>query len=135
MNKLTLLFFLFITIVAIPANAFSGEVEVVFVELDEQDGLYDISVTLRHADTGWEHYANWWRVRTEDGKELARRELGHPHVDEQPFERALFNSIKIPAEVRIIIIEGHDLVHEYGGKTIRIDLTRNKGEGYSIRRQ
>jgi len=135
MHKFLLIFCLALALAAIPANAISGEVEVVFVELDEQGGFYDISVALRHADTGIEHYANWWRVRTEDGRELARRTLGHPHVDEQPFERALFNSIRIPAGIKVIIVEGHDLVHGYGGKAIRIDLSRSKGDGYTIKRR
>ena len=29
---------------------------------------WTISVTLSHADTGWEHYADGWRVLDENGK-------------------------------------------------------------------
>ena len=122
-------------ITALASIAIAGEADVVYVYLDENQGYYDISVSVRHADAGWEHYANWWRVRTEDGNELARRELGHPHEDEQPFERALFNSVKIHPDVKVIIVEAHDMVHEYGGRTIRIDLSTKKGEGYEIRRR
>ena len=49
--------------------------------------LYDIEVTIRHPDTGWDHYANEWIVVADDGKEIAKRTLYHPHVDEQPFTR------------------------------------------------
>jgi len=45
-------------------------------------------VELRHADTGWEHYANLWEVMSPDGKKLVTRVLHHPHVNEQPFTRS-----------------------------------------------
>jgi len=45
-------------------------------------------VTLSHADTGWEDYADGWRVELEDGTVLGTRVLGHPHVNEQPFTRS-----------------------------------------------
>lgn len=47
------------------------------------------SVTLSHPDTGWEHYADGWRVELADGTVLGTRELVHPHVEEQPFMRSL----------------------------------------------
>lgn len=54
----------------------------------ESDGPR-VSVTLAHPDTGWDHYADGWRVETEDGTILGTRELLHPHVNEQPFNRSL----------------------------------------------
>ena len=48
-----------------------------------------VSVTLAHPDTGWDHYADGWRVETEDGTVIGTRELLHPHVEEQPFTRSL----------------------------------------------
>lgn len=135
MIKLPLMTCLIFVILAVAAPATADEADAVFVELVESGGYYGISVTLRHADTGWDHYADWWRVRTEDGRELARRTLAHPHVNEQPFERALLKSVKIPQGVKVIIVEGHDLIHGYGGKSIRIDLSKDKGDGYSINRR
>jgi hypothetical protein len=53
-------------------------------------GVYRFSVTVRHADEGWDHYADRWEVLTSDGTLLATRTLYHPHVNEQPFHpRAL----------------------------------------------
>ncbi|MDA5093570.1 hypothetical protein O2N63_05650 [Aliiroseovarius sp. KMU-50] len=52
-----------------------------------------ISVTLSHPDTGWDHYADGWEVFTPDGTSLGRRELAHPHVNEQPFTRSLGNVV------------------------------------------
>jgi hypothetical protein len=48
-----------------------------------------VSVTLSHPDTGWDHYADGWRVELADGTILGTRELLHPHVEEQPFTRSL----------------------------------------------
>lgn len=72
-------------------------------------------VALRHADTGWNHYANHWRILSPDGVELGRRVLYHPHVDEQPFTRSL-GGVVIPEGVSAVIVEAHDSVHEYGGR-------------------
>jgi hypothetical protein len=52
------------------------------------DGL-QVSVTLVHPDTGWDHYADGWRIELEDGTVLGTRELLHPHETEQPFTRSL----------------------------------------------
>lgn len=48
-----------------------------------------VYVTLRHPDTGWEHYADGWDVETADGTRIGMRVLFHPHVNEQPFTRSL----------------------------------------------
>ena len=56
----------------------------------ERDGAgWRISVTLRHGDTGWDDYADGWRILDGDGRVIGTRELLHPHVQEQPFTRSL----------------------------------------------
>jgi len=70
---------------------------------------YRVSVTLEHADTGWDHYANRWDVLDEAGKLLGSRELLHPHVEEQPFTRSL--TLQIPSTVKQITIVANDSVH------------------------
>jgi len=52
-------------------------------------GGWTVSVTLRHGDTGWDDYADGWRVVAADGRVVGTRALLHPHVDEQPFTRTL----------------------------------------------
>ena len=64
---------------------------------------WTVSVTLTHPDTGWDHYADGWRIEAPDGTELGFRELLHPHVSEQPFTRSL-SGVALPeglTEVRI----------------------------------
>ncbi|MEI4262570.1 hypothetical protein [Roseovarius sp. D0-M9] len=64
---------------------------------------WKFSVTIRHGDTGWEHYADAWEVLAEDGTVLATRPLRHPHVDEQPFTRSL-HQVMLPDGTRRVYI-------------------------------
>lgn len=114
--------------------AHAGDVEIVMVELHQQSSDWRASVTLRHADTGWDHYADGWQVVTPDGKVLGHRTLYHPHVDEQPFTRSL-SGINIPQGLNQVIVEAHDKVHGWSPQRVTIDLTRDSGERYRIVRR
>lgn len=121
-----------ILLLGLSASVFAGEADVINVVMSESmDGTFYLDVTVKHADTGWDHFANWWRVTTEDGKELGRRVLAHPHVGEQPFTRELYD-LKVPEGISIVIVEAHDMIHEYGGKTVRVDMTKERGEGFRV---
>jgi len=97
----------------------AGEADVIDVQISASgNGLFQISATLEHADTGWDHYANRWDVLDENGNVLGSRELLHPHVNEQPFTRSL--QLKIPESVKTVTIQANDSVHELGGKTFSI---------------
>lgn len=104
---------------ALPAAA--GEADVVGVVVHrEGPGTYAFDVTVRHADTGWDHYADAWEVLLPDGKTvLATRTLLHPHEIEQPFTRSL-SGVKIPAGVTEVVVRAHDKVHGYGGAEMRV---------------
>lgn len=94
----------------------AGEVDVTDVAIESLGGdRYRIDATLRHDDTGWDHYANRWEVRAPDGRLLGTRELLHPHVEEQPFTRSL--TLEIPREVATVTIVAFDSVHADGGTT------------------
>jgi len=82
---------------------------------------YDFSVTVFHKDAGWEHYANKWEVTDKKGTVIGTRILYHPHVNEQPFTRSL-SGLKIPKNIKSVIIRAHDSIHGYGGKVITVDL-------------
>jgi len=79
------------------------------------------SVTVRHADEGWDHYADKWEVLGPDGEVLGVRELAHPHVSEQPFTRSL-RGVKIPAGVKKVTLRAHDSVHGYGGGVLTVTI-------------
>ena len=74
---------------------------------------WSFSVTLSHGDTGWEDYADGWRVVSQDGTVLGVRELLHPHVNEQPFTRSL-SSVSIPDGTTSVFIEARTNVDGWG---------------------
>ncbi len=84
---------------------------------------WQVEVTLKHAYTGWDHYANNWRVVDSQGNVLGTRVLYHPHVDEQPFTRGLSNLV-IPPTVNTVYIEAHDKLHGWSGHRLKIELKR-----------
>ena len=106
------------------SQAFAGEADVVDVTANcHSNSVCDFAVTVRHADDGWEHYADRWEVMTLDGKTLAVRELLHPHDDEQPFTRSL-GDVKIPDDISEVVVRARDSRHQYGGKEIIVKLTK-----------
>jgi len=103
------------------AAVHAGEVEIVKVKAENQRGSWVFHVTLKHADSGWDHYADAWRVVTESGKELGTRTLFHPHVDEQPFTRSLAD-VSIPADISEVYIEAHDKVHGWSKQRYKVKI-------------
>jgi hypothetical protein len=125
---------LFLLLLPSCARDSSSFADVESVRAVQRGDVWDFHVTVRHDDTGWDHYADWWRITTPEGDEIAKRELGHPHMDEQPFTRSL-EGVRIPEGVTIVVIEAHDKVHGYGGKKVTVDLTREDGPDYTIERR
>ena len=110
---------------------YAGDVEIEFVELKQRADKWDVHVRLRHDDTGWDHYADAWRIVDEEGKEIGKRVLYHPHVNEQPFTRSL-RGVEIKDEDLIIFVEAHDKVHGWNKKRVRIHMGSAEGEKFRI---
>lgn len=111
-------------LVGFPAanSALAGEADVVGVKVTKSgEGTFRFDVTVKHADTGWDHYADKWDIVAPDGTVLGTRILHHPHVDEQPFTRSL-GGVKIPASITRVTLRAHDKVDLYGGveKTVEV---------------
>ncbi|MEL6476577.1 MAG: hypothetical protein AAFR17_04555 [Pseudomonadota bacterium] len=94
----------------IAGPALAGDVEIVDAKARQSGDTWSFDVTLRHGDTGWDHYADAWRVVGPDGTVYGTRTLYHPHVEEQPFTRSL-SGVKVPEGVTELRIEAHDKVH------------------------
>lgn len=110
---------------AMAGGAVAGEADVLKVGASRAwvGGSYSFDVTVRHADTGWKHYANKWDVVAPDGKTvLGTRVLHHPHSP-APFTRSL-SGVKVPDGITEVILRAHDSVHGYGGKEVRVKLGR-----------
>ncbi|BBU58999.1 hypothetical protein KU6B_52640 [Mameliella alba] len=73
------------------------------VEAGRGGDNWRFSVTLSHLDTGWDHYADGWRVELPDGTVLGTRELLHPHVNEQPFTRSQSGIVLPEGTARVMI--------------------------------
>lgn len=84
------------------------------------DRKFQVHVTIKHADTGWDHYANRWDVLDEAGNLLGSRTLHHPHVDEQPFTRSL--TLTIPAGIAQVTIVASDSVHGDNEQTFQLTV-------------
>lgn len=82
------------------------------------DGRFD--VTLSHPDTGWDHYADGWRVELADGTILGTRVLVHPHVNEQPFTRS--DRIVVPDGVTEVFVRASCNVDGWAEKTTPFTL-------------
>ena len=101
----------------------AGEVAILAAEFSrDAAGTWSARVTLEHGDTGWDHYADAWRVVAPDGTVLGTRTLHHPHETEQPFTRGL-PGIAIPATTGVVWVEAHDKVHGWSSMRLEVDLS------------
>ena len=107
-----------------PVAAGAGEADVLEVSVTPTgDGTWRFDVTVQHADTGWDHYADAWEVLAPDGTVLGARRLLHPHTEEQPFTRSLIG-VTIPQGVTQVTVRAHDSVHGHGGREAVVELPR-----------
>lgn len=91
------------------------------VAVSKSGSAWRFDVTLTHGDTGWDHYADGWRVLDLQGNELGMRNLAHPHVNEQPFTRSL-SGVRIPDDVTEVQIQARDNVTGWGSETRKVRL-------------
>lgn len=104
-----------------PGAGQAGEADTIAATAKNSGGTWRFDVTVRHGDTGWDHYADAWRVVGPNGEIFGTRTLHHPHVNEQPFTRSL-SGVKIPSTVSSVTIESRDSVHGWGGATVTVPL-------------
>jgi hypothetical protein len=102
---------------------FASPADVVSASADCVASVCSFSVTVRHADEGWNHYANAWEVVAPDGTVLATRVLRHPHVGEQPFTRGL-GGVEVPLGLTSVRIRARDSVQGFGGAEVVVPLDR-----------
>jgi hypothetical protein len=104
-----------------PVSAVADAATIEAVEVRRNGDAWTFSVTLAHGDTGWDDYADGWRVVAADGAEYGFRELLHPHVEEQPFTRSLSN-IRIPEGVAQVFVEARTNVEGWGAARFPVAL-------------
>lgn len=102
-----------------PAFADAPKVENATAQRSGDTWRFD--VTLSHPDTGWDHYADGWRVLDMDGNELGMRVLYHPHENEQPFTRSL-GGVQIPAGASQVQIQSRCNIDGWSEETFVLTL-------------
>jgi len=104
---------------AIPVRADPPQIEDVAASKTPNGWRFD--VTLSHPDSGWDHYADGWRVLDMDGNELGLRVLAHPHEAEQPFTRSL-GGVHLPQGTKQVQIQARCLVDGWSTQTVTVAL-------------
>ena len=112
---------LLVACLMVPIAAVADPAVVEDVSAQPSAGTWSFHVTLRHADTGWDDYADGWRVELSDGTILGERTLYHPHVQEQPFTRSL-SGVKIPDGVSQVQIRARTLTDGWDSATYSVQL-------------
>lgn len=122
MNKLTKIFYILTVALMVPNAAIADDVQILAADFKSSgNNNWTVSVTLKHKDTGWDHYADNWRIVDNDGRVLGNRILMHPHVNEQPFTRSLGNVV-IPENITKVYVEAHDKMHGWTTKRLAVSL-------------
>ncbi|PRY92727.1 hypothetical protein BCF33_1581 [Hasllibacter halocynthiae] len=111
----------FLAPLAAAAPAFADPAAIVSAEASRAADGWRFDVTIAHEETGWDDYANGWRVLGPDGAVLGTRVLAHPHPDEQPFTRSL-SGVAIPDGVEEVAIQSSTLATGWSGETLALRL-------------
>ncbi|MCG7493821.1 hypothetical protein [Thalassobius sp. Cn5-15] len=101
--------------------AFADAPEVLAVETQKSGMGWRFDVTIKHNDTGWDHYADAWEVLDQDGNRLGLRKLAHPHVEEQPFTRSL-SSVMVPDGTRVVYVRASCSKGGWKSNTVAVEL-------------
>ena len=107
--------------------AYADDVKILAADFNKTDNnLWSVNITLKHSDTGWDHYADNWRVVDSESNIFGDRVLYHPHFDEIPFTRSL-NNVRVPEGITIVYIEVHDKVHGWTSNRLEVNLSKSTG--------
>jgi len=114
---------LMILLVATTSPAFADPAHVVEIGATPAASGWRFDVTLEHGDTGWDDYADGWRVELADGTIVGDRPLAHPHENEQPFTRST-SGVTIPQDVTEVFIRARTNVDGWAETTTAFTLSR-----------
>ena len=110
-----------IAALSLPLPCSADGPEITEVVAQKSGMSWKFHVTIRHGDTGWDHYADGWEVLDAGGQRLGYRKLLHPHVDEQPFTRSL-NGVAVPDGTREVYVRAHCSVGDWSGEAVKVVL-------------
>jgi len=115
-------FFLTFAAACVAFPVFASEPMITDVSVKKVGMVWNVHVTIEHADTGWEHYADGWDIYDAAGNLLGSRKLMHPHVDEQPFTRSL-SGVVLPDGTREIFVKARCSLDGWSSEMMRVELS------------
>jgi hypothetical protein len=103
-------------------SAHAGQADVTGATVQQRArNVFDFDVTIRSNDTGWDAYADRIEVLGPDGAILGARVLEHPHEQEQPFTRDVYD-VTIPGGIGTVTIRAHHKTAGFDGATFPVKL-------------
>lgn len=106
-------------LILLPSAAAADPAKVEGSNFRASGDTWTVSVTLSHGDTGWDDYADGWRIEDADGTILGERPLAHPHVNEQPFTRST-SGVAIPQGTKTVFIRTRTNVEGWAENTTEV---------------
>ena len=87
----------------------------------DQPGIYHISVTIEHEDTGWDDYVEAWEISGPDGKVLGVRPFFEPELD-RPQTVSALAGVVIPEDVKTVTIRARTYPKGFEGTAVKVDI-------------
>ncbi|WP_432677767.1 hypothetical protein [Nioella aestuarii] len=110
-----------LSLLLLASPALSDPARILGAEATRAQSDWRFDVTLEHDDTGWDDYADGWRIELSDGTVLGTRILAHPHVTEQPFTRSL-SGVAVPEGTRSVHIRARTNQTGWDNETVALTL-------------
>lgn len=105
------------------ANDDAARIADVQVKRDSPDesGIYHVSVTIEHEDTGWDDYVEAWEIFGPDGKVLGVRPFFEPELERESTVSALAGVI-IPEDIKTVTIRARTYPKGLEGDPVEVQI-------------
>jgi hypothetical protein len=87
----------------------------------DQAGIYHVTVTIEHEDTGWDDYVDAWEIVGTDGTLLGVRPFFEPELEQTSTVSALAGVV-IPTEIKSVTIRTRKHPEGYQGDPVEIAI-------------
>ncbi|MBL4810884.1 MAG: hypothetical protein JKX69_00665 [Rhodobacteraceae bacterium] len=122
-NTLALCIKTFTLCIVLASPALADLPQIVSASAQQQSDGWRFDVTLRHPDSGWDHYADGWEILLPDGSSAGLRVLAHPHEAEQPFTRSL-GGVTLPEGTQFVRIRARCIRDGWTDDSVVVELAR-----------
>ena len=87
----------------------------------EQSGIYHISVTIDHEDTGWDDYVEAWEIFDPSGKLIGVRPFFEPELEDTRTVTALAGVV-IPEDIKTVTIRARTYPKGIEGEPVEVQI-------------